>query len=562
MAEGPPPQSPRSDGGFAKGTADRLADEIASANCRAGQAPRTPPEVTILQDALVPSPPDSRPVTGQTGLRIQPLSGRGSFLKSSLAAAGQRLSQQEGTLLDTPWPPQEGGSASSSARPSPRERLGAANVGLAAPASSAGQEDALAGELGRFANREREDAVLAAGHAAGRQVRWRGLQRDEQERLNPDATRKPPPPSADVAHSGGAEEGRDIERLRRSYEQQLEEIRFELEREQRRAEGLRRRNGELDRRMISERRRAAEAEGMREHLRQVEAEAARQEALLVTEQQKAQQRQAELQAATAEAAQLRVQCAEAEKLLQNCRADAELRAQAAEAKLKERDEQVASLTEVKQALERRATSEQAELREALSEMQSVTKRAREDFAHLMSQIESLKPPKAAAAEQAPLLKGAVEEATMMSAPPASPPRQRSLGSFMKELSDAPHELAIGLGSGASMAIDGEQPSRVGAETPHFCDSPAISHWSSESFGPVTDVNETPRKTPSPLLFSPLPDAALPAERKAAADCAIQVRNALIRSVADGGLARAILELQEVQARDEVDYCRKSAEPTE
>merc|ERR1711988_663908 len=71
----------------------------------------------------------------------------------------------------------------------------------------------------------------------------------------------------------------DSEKLRRAYEKRLEEVSFELEREQRRAEGLRRRNGELDRRMLGERRRAAEAEGIKDHLREVQAEVARHEAL-------------------------------------------------------------------------------------------------------------------------------------------------------------------------------------------------------------------------------------------------------------------------------------------
>jgi len=57
MQEGSGELESPSDGCQKKDTITRFADEIASANSRAGQAPRTPPEARILQDALMPSHP-------------------------------------------------------------------------------------------------------------------------------------------------------------------------------------------------------------------------------------------------------------------------------------------------------------------------------------------------------------------------------------------------------------------------------------------------------------------------------------------------------------------------
>eukprot|EP00930_Biecheleria_cincta_P007398 TRINITY_DN10860_c0_g6_i1.p1 TRINITY_DN10860_c0_g6~~TRINITY_DN10860_c0_g6_i1.p1 ORF type:complete len:459 (-),score=103.68 TRINITY_DN10860_c0_g6_i1:522-1898(-) len=428
-----PLDSPRSDGGFAqkKDTSTRLAEEIASANSRAGNAPRTPPESRILQDALVASlKKDSRPLVGQY-IHEAPLSARGPAAPkatSSLAAAGHLMSGARPKEAALAPQPSSIISRSVSPRQAVPERAPISRPAAGLIARSGAEEDQSV-KLDRYAYRHR-DREATEGREETRQPHLRAQQAAVllSPQWNPDnrsgrmsrgtdddegiAMGRPGRMSRGTDEDEVAARGwnggrlsrgtddeevmargqfamkplqvdrneKDVEKVRRAYEQQLEELRFELEREQRRAEALRRRNGELDRRILGERRRVADAEGLRQHLQEFQEEAARHEAQAAISKSQLLHSRSELEAATRQTTLLRSECLQAEQNLHQCR---KVAAQSAEAEMLQQ-----------QAFQRSvevAEAEKAEMRETFLSMQNLISRAREEFAELSGKVELMRP---------------------------------------------------------------------------------------------------------------------------------------------------------------------------
>lgn len=527
--------SPRGDGGFApkKDTSTRLAEEIASANSRAGKAPRTPPESSILQDALVTSlKRESRPVTGQH-IHETPFSARGPAapkVASSLAAAGQLMSgarPQEAALASQP-------ASLISRSVSPRlavpERAPLPKT-IAGPSPRSGAEEDQSIKSDRYAYRHR-DRETAGGIEETRQLPLRSQQAAGMfsPQWNPDSRsgrmsrgtdedegmargwpgRMSRGTDEDEAAARGWHGGRlsrgsddeevmakghfvlkplqvdrnekDVEKVRRAYEQQIEELRFELEREQRRAEGLRRRNGELDRRFLGERRRVTDAEGLRQHLQEVQEEVARHEAQAAISQSQLLHSRSELEEATRLTTKLRSEFFLAEQHLHQCSKAA---AQNAEAEMLQQQAFKRSV-EVVQA-------EKAEMREKLVSMQHLISRAREEFAELSGKVELMRPSENA------IVRAVTTEAALL------PRSKSSFATQVKETQGAqaapPISSATG-GAGPAPVVPfanfhDEEPARANAGTPHFFRSSSNSLQDSESpasLSPSGDAGPQPGVT--------------------------------------------------------------------
>eukprot|EP00933_Yihiella_yeosuensis_P004438 TRINITY_DN108804_c0_g1_i1.p1 TRINITY_DN108804_c0_g1~~TRINITY_DN108804_c0_g1_i1.p1 ORF type:complete len:695 (+),score=151.90 TRINITY_DN108804_c0_g1_i1:91-2175(+) len=173
---------------------NRLAEEIQSANSRAGQAPWTPPEGDILRQALIASPPvhASRPLVGRINVPLaqphsvaQPHSARGSNVHSgptsSLASAGKmamatpRGSAESALSLPSP----------SSASTVPFAPRGAAPVSPAVSAREAaiGRLRSQRAERARLAEREAERSRLADREAQNEAAAFDLRQKSERSRL-------------------------------------------------------------------------------------------------------------------------------------------------------------------------------------------------------------------------------------------------------------------------------------------------------------------------------------------------------------------------------------------